>query len=295
MLSILIPTYNYDVTALVKNLQQQCLKINGLVFEVLVYDDGSSLFRKENRYINSLEYCSCTLLDKNIGRSAIRNMLARNASYENLLFLDADVQLIENEFISDYLKIINEKEHFEVVYGGIVYQEKRPESAQLLRWVYGNEREALNAEKRKKAPYVSFLTLNFLIKKRVFDKVRFNEEIPNLRYEDLLFSYHLMNQNIKIAHIDNQVVHNGLETSTVFLSKTNESLVGLKFLLDHKLIPLHYARITSAYHTLKKLRLTGFSRFLFLSGGTFLKKNLLGTRPSLFLYDIYRLGYFSTL
>ena len=114
MLSILIPTYNYDVTALVKNLQQQCLKINGLVFEVLVYDDGSSLFREENRYINSLEYCSFTLLDKNIGRSAIRNMLARNASYENLLFLDADVQLIKNEFISDYLKVINEKEHFEV-------------------------------------------------------------------------------------------------------------------------------------------------------------------------------------
>jgi len=295
MLSILIPTYNYDVTSLVANLQQQCLKIKDLVFEILVYDDGSSLFRNENEHINSFPHCNCTFLEKNIGRSAIRNRLARDASYENLLFLDADVQLIQDTFISHYLKVIYEHHNFEVVYGGIVYQSRKPAPIQLLRWVYGNRREALTAQKRNENRYVSFLTLNFLIKKSVFEKVRFNEDIPNLRYEDLLFSFHLMKQNIRIAHIDNQVVHNGLETSSVFLSKTNESLIGLKYLLDHELIPLHYARITSAYYTLKKLRLTGLLRFLFSYGKKFIEKNLLGTRPSLFLYDIYRLGYFSTL
>lgn len=293
MLSILIPTYNYDVTSLVANIQQQCLKIKNLVFEVLVYDDGSSLFRDENRNINSLPHCNCIFLEKNIGRSAIRNRLAQDASYENLLFLDADVQLIKEEFISRYLNVITQ--NFEIVYGGIVYQSKKPVQEQLLRWVYGTKREALTAQKRNENRYVSFLTLNFLIKKSVFDKVRFNEEIPNLRYEDLLFSFHLMKQNVHIAHIDNQVVHNGLETSSIFLSKTNESLTGLKYLLDHELIPFHYARITYTYYTLKKLRLIGLVRFLFSHGKKFLKKNLLGTRPSLFLYDIYRLGYFSTL
>lgn len=295
MLSILIPTYNYDVTALVINLQQQCLKIKDLVFEVLVYDDDSVLFRNENSKINSYEHCSCTFLEQNIGRSAIRNMLACNATYENLLFLDADVQLITEEFVANYLEVMNENKDFEVVYGGIVYQNKMPESEKLLRWVYGKEREALTAEKRASNPYVSFLTLNFLIRKKTFDKVSFNENIPNLRYEDLLFSYHLMMQNIRMIHINNEVVHNGLETSTGFLTKTDESLKGLRYLLDHDLIPYDYARITSVYHTLKNLKLTGLVRFLFSISNRFFKRNLLNNKPSLFIFDIYRLGYFSTL
>ena len=38
MLSILIPTYNYDVTELVNTLHEQCLQAK-LTFEILVLDD----------------------------------------------------------------------------------------------------------------------------------------------------------------------------------------------------------------------------------------------------------------
>ena len=293
MLSILIPTYNYNIAPLVNELQEQCNLIPELQYEVIVYDDGSDLFHSENSQINKLLNCSYTILEKNIGRSAIRNLLAKNASFENLIFLDADVRIISENFIATYLNHIKNNPDYEVVYGGIVYQKEQPNNNQLLRWTYGNDREALNASERQKNPYLAFLTLNFLIKKNVFTKVSFNENIPNLRYEDLLFSHDLMLEKINIAHINNQVVHNGIETSEVFLEKTNSSLHGLKYLLDNKNIDYNYARISRVYsknkNTLFIIRI--FYRLL----NKLLIKNLLGAKPSLFVYDIYRLGYLSNI
>ena len=56
MLSILIPTYNYNVVPLVLDLHKQCLECE-INFEILVFDDGSKLFTIENHKINSLKNC----------------------------------------------------------------------------------------------------------------------------------------------------------------------------------------------------------------------------------------------
>lgn len=295
MLSILIPTYNYNVVSLVKSIQQQCLKITNLLFEIVVYDDGSVLFHEQNSKINHLKNCSYTVLSSNIGRSAIRNLLAKNASYENLLFLDADVQIIFEDFISKYLEFITPDKSFEVVYGGIVYQQKKPDDEQLLRWTYGVEREALIAAKRSKKPYLSFLTLNFLIKKESFKKVQFNENIPNLRYEDLLFSFDLEKAQVSVQHIDNQVQHNGIETSVKFLQKTKDALIGLKHLLDNKYLNYNYSLLSKVYSFLYRYHLLFLITFPFSITQKKIVQNLLGTKPNLFLFDVYRLAYFSNL
>ena len=294
MLSILIPTYNYNVFNLVSTIHKQC-KALAIAFEIVVYDDGSQNFHVENNAINSLTNCSYTILKHNIGRSAIRNLLAKSAIYENLLFLDADVSCISTEFIKNYITLITKNQNYEVVYGGIVYQTNKPENEQLLRWVYGINREALDFNVRNKNPHLSFLTLNFLIKKCVFSKVQFNEVIPNLRYEDLLFSYHLKKENVNVLHLNNPVKHDGIETSEVFLKKTNESLVGLKYLTDHQLIDPNYAKITRVYQLVQKYKLATFLKFVHKTTQIAFKKHLLGSNPSLFVYDLYRLGYFISL
>ncbi len=294
MLSILIPTYNYNIFPLVQELHEQCIQ-QKIVFEIIVLDDCSIKFHTENNKTNTLSNCIYQILNHNIGRSAIRNLLATKATFTNLLFLDADVRLINKQFIKNYLSFIQYNSNYEVVYGGIVYQENQPETNQLLRWIYGNEREALSAEKRNENVYVSFLTLNFLIKKDVFAKVKFNEEIPNLRYEDLLFSYDLMKNKVLLQHINNQVVHNGIETSEFFLQKTNDSLNGLQFLLENNYLPADYSKLTAIYKLLKQTHLLWIISLLYKSFKTKFKKNLLGSKPSLFIYDIYRLGYFSKL
>ena len=87
------------------------------------------------------------------------------ALYENLLFLDADTFPVHENFLSKYSSLIDKDE--KIVYGGILYESSKPSKNELLRWIYGTKREALNVFDREKNPYLSFLTLNFLIKKSI--------------------------------------------------------------------------------------------------------------------------------
>ena len=287
MLSILIPTYNYDVVPLVMELRKQCLECN-IIFEILVFDDGSKLFLDENQKINSVENCRFEVLEKNIGRSAIRNLLAKKAKFNSLLFLDTDTIPIDNHFIKNYISQINEDE--KVVYGGIKYPKEKPKKSQILRWKYGNSREALPVEKRQENPYLSLLTLNFLIHKNIFSTVSFNETIPNLRHEDTLFSYNLKQQKIKVLHIENPVFHLGLDDFEVAIKKENESILGLKYLIDHQLLPTDYVRLSKIAAEIDKLNLNfAFAIFYKITKPYFLK-NIASNNPSLFIFDLYRLG-----
>lgn len=292
MLSILIPVYNYNVYPLILELHKQCMKLK-IVFEIIVIDDYSSNFLIENEKVNTLFNASYEILDSNIGRSCIRNLLANKAQYKWLLFLDSDVFPKNENFIESYIKQINTDE--KVVYGGIKYQKEKPDKSKMLRWVYGNSREALSVEKRNKNPYLSFLTLNFLIKKVILDKEKFNENIPNLRHEDTLFSYNLMQKKIKIIHIENPVFHYGLDTFDIAIKKERESLIALKYLIDKKLMAASYVRISKLFSKIKYLKLTPIIAFFHTLTLPIFIKNLSSNYPSLFIFDLYRLGYLCTL
>ena len=292
MLSILIPTYNYEVYELVKvlNKQAQDAKIE---FEIIVLDDGSQKFQTENNKINEFQFCTYEILKVNIGRSAIRNLLAKKAAFDNLLFLDSDTIPIDTDFISNYLLQITKQK--KIVSGGILYPELKPKKNQLLRWKYGNSREALSVKVRNESPYLRLLTLNFMIQKSVFEKVSFNEKIPNLRHEDTLFSYNLKQQNILVEHIENPVYHNGLDDFEVAIKKENESLVALKYLVENQLIPYDYISLSKLFYTLKKIKLVFLLKVFYKTTKPILLKNLASKNPSLFIFDLYRLGYFSSL
>lgn len=292
MISVLIPTYNYNTFPLVSNLFGQIEKAS-IDFEIICLDDASAKFHAENNQINTLPNCSYFILEKNIGRSAIRNLLAAKARFDNLLFLDADVIPVSDDFISNYISNLNSEE--KVVYGGIRYQEEKPEKSQVLRWIYGNSREALPVEKRIQNEYLSFLTLNFLISKSVFEKVKFNEEIPNLRHEDTLFSFDLKRAKIKMVHIENPVIHNGLESSLIFLRKSEEALQGLDYLIENKLLCSEYIRLSGKFETLKKYYLNSLYLLFYKTFRKSFLRNLLGKKPSMLVFDLYRLGYFTAL
>jgi len=292
MLSILIPTYNYNIFSLVQELYDQAELLN-INFEIIVLDDGSTKFVEENSKINSLDNCFFKVNSENFGRSKTRNLLAKNATYNWLLFLDADTFPKNNQFLANYLQHIDD--NFDAINGGIVYQKESPEKNQLLRWKYGIEREALSAEKRNDNPYLSFLTLNFLIRKDVFNDVSFNEDIPNLRHEDTLFSYELKKKNIQINHIDNPVIHNGLDTSELFLKKSREAVQNLRYLNDHNLIASDYVKLLKLSNSIKALGLKSLFAQLHKIFSKKLEKNLLSQKPSMYLFDFYRVTYLSSL
>src|SRR5690606_35359339 len=135
-----------------------CLECD-IAFEILVYDDGAkSQVNAINNTINNIHNCICKELPTNIGRSAIRNLLAKEAQYNYLLFVDSGTFPKEKNFIGKYLSVKNQG----VMYGGMTYLKSPPTKPYKLRWVYTKEREQK-----------TLCSSNFLIKKEVFQKYPF--------------------------------------------------------------------------------------------------------------------------
>jgi hypothetical protein len=292
MLSILIPVYNYDAFSLVEKLHNQAVELN-IAFEIICLDDASDIFTTENQRINQLKNSRFEILPKNIGRSAIRNLLAEKALYENLLFLDADTFPVHENFISNYISEINNAQ--KVVFSGIVYENKKPEKEHLLRWIYGKKREALNVSERKKNPSDTALVSNLLIKKEILARFPFDETITRYGYEDLLFFSVLKSNQITITHIENPVFHLNLETSVLFLSKTKTALENLFFLVSANKIAKNQSKVAASFFLLKRVKLVSIFTFFFKKLELKIERNLTSEKPSLFLFDLYKLGYYSFL
>lgn len=291
MLSILIPIYNYDVTALIEALLPQA-EASGIPFEIILLDDCSSSKKTvtQNQKINSWENCFYFSNEENKGRTFTRNLLAQKAQFPWLLFLDADVLPRSTDFIKNFNLT---SALVDVIFGGISYDQNPPEKPKMLRWKYGKAREAKPTEERKKKPYISLISQSCLIKKTIFLKA--NCYLDNSYGVDVLFARNLENLNAKIQHIDNPVIHNGLENSRTFIEKTKKGLETLAYFSTKEMIPDNYRPIQKAYLQLKKYRLAGLFIFFIGNLSPFILNNLTNKNPSLLLFDLYRLYYYADL
>ncbi len=291
MISILIPCYDYSVYNLVCELKNQCDTL-AVEYEIICQDDASgSELNRENEKINTLHNCFFYSNTENLGRGKNRNSLAKKSKFNWLLFLDCDTKPTTALFIQNYLKAIENKET-SVVFGGLAYEAIRPQSDQLLRWVYGKKRESIDYLERKKNPYATTLTSNLLIKKSVFESILFSNSITQYGYEDALFVSDLKKQSILIEHIDNAVFHLNLETSILFLEKTKVALDNLVDLSIQGTFSANESKLLTQYYRLKKLGLVTITRRLFSVFESILRFNLVSKHPKLVLFDVYKLGYF---
>jgi len=280
MLSILIPCYNYDILPLVSELHQQ-VKALAIEFEILVYDDASnSKFNKTNASINNLKGCCFKILSNNIGRSKIRNLLGNDASYENLLFMDADTFPQQKNFIKNYLSHENEK----VVYGGITNEVEVPEKPYKLRWLYTKKRETQ-----------SICSSNFLIKKSVFLLNQFDETLTTYGYEDVVFFAGLKENNIKIKTIQNWAIHRCQETADNYISKLETGLQNLLYLIEGNKLAQDESKLHKFYALARKFGMVPIVVLLFKTLKKGLIKNFNSSHPSIILLDFYKLGYFCLL
>ena len=287
-LSILIPVYNWDVVQLVAALHRQCL-LSDIDFEIRCYDDGSiAAFLEKNSALDKYEHVVYRILGHNIGRSRIRNLLANEAEYSFLLFLDCDSGIAHNNFILNYLKLIKENT---ILYGGRIYADQQPvNKAHLLHWYYGRYRETAILTDRKKAPYHSFMTNNFLIPKAIFTQIRFDERLLQYGHEDTLFGQEMLTRSIPIVHLDNPILHLGLENVNSFLEKTRQAMENLSFLYrEHPELETHLLRMVNR---LKKWHLDGLTLLILRKIHPLVKKNLLSSHPNLRALDLFKLYHF---
>lgn len=289
MISICIPVYNFHVYNLVAELQKQANNINAK-YEIICIDDFSdSDCVSANNNILDFPCVNYIKLRENIGRSKIRNLLAEKANYKNLLFIDCDSEIIKDDYLE---KFINNISSNSVIYGGRIHSSVVPNDKKLyLRWLYGRKREDIPFKSRKLDAYISFKTNNFLIQREVLLDIKFNESIKGYGHEDTLFALQLKDKNIPLHHIDNSVVHIGLETAEDFLKKTIEAIENLELISSKFSKIISEIKILRVYHKMKKNKLTVFMKIIHPLFSLILKRNLLSNRPKLFFFDMYKLSF----
>lgn len=289
MLSILIPTYNFNCYTLAVQIVQQAV-IENIVFELICIDDGSlSLVNKENQKINCLANCKFIELKKNIGLSNNRNALVKESKYENIIFLDGDSLLPDKKYINRYLKAL--KKNTDVIYGGRIHPEM-VDSTRKLRWKYGTKREDLKAAFREKNKFKCILFNNTLIKRTLFNKIGFDKALTQYGHEDTLFAYNISKLNVDVLHIDNPVLHNDIDNNAVYLNKTIMSLENLNSLYKSGSIDPHFVTFLRHFNRLKLLKLNYLFAFNFKVFHTLYESQLTSINPSIFIFDIFRLSYF---
>ncbi len=287
MISILIPTYNFNVVSLVNEIREQCVE-SKTAFEIIVWNDASTEFVTENRQLidfdSNVHYFENT---SNLGRTQTRALLSKKAQFDWLLFLDADTFPVKHNFIQNYLQSLSIE--FKVIIGGIQYQEIEISPHKALRYYYGKNRESASSDIRKQNPYNAILSANLCIRKDIFELYNFSEN-ANLYGLDIYFAYQLFSNKIAVLHIDNAVYHLGIEDNDVFFNKSVEAV---KIRKQHLSKLPKIGEINSLlrhYLLLKKYKLNGFVYQIFRLSEPFLKKMIFQKNPNLLCFDLYRLG-----
>ena len=237
VLTVLIPVYNWDVSALLLRIIEEAdgFGLEGGI-EVLVLDDGSNdqaLLAGNDAFCSTHQrpYLEYTRLGHNVGRSAVRNLLAAKGRGDFLLFLDCDVLPDRDRFLRDYLERANADE-FDVVCGGVSYRTRVLNAPEFDYHAYlGQRKEVKPAAERNVAPWRHILTSNIMVRKSVFQATPFNERFTGYGYEDIEWGVRLA-ENFSILHIDNTVSHLGLVTKGRTYEKMRLSVSNYLLLKD---------------------------------------------------------------
>lgn len=295
-ISILIPVNNYDLVAFVHSLRIGMENVPEFS-EILIGDDGSDEdFR--NKYLALIDdKLRVIVSEKNIGRAAIRNRLIMEAKGDYFLFVDSDAMLpgTAESYLQKWLCCTGSAK---VISGGVLYNDSPPgDPDRILRWKYGRHKEQKPAVERNKNAYSSFSTFNVLIDRSVFSKIRFFEELKQYGYEDVLFGYQLKKAGYEIVHIDNGLIHDGLETNKELIIKTKHSIENLSMIYDNVTDRKTFSS------TVKMLKLYNWIRFFRLSrilAGIFIRYRdrmeikLDSSGTSLRTFWFYKLSMFCT-
>ena len=289
-LSILIPVFNHDCTMLADALvtQASALADIGVPVEIILAEDGSTdtSSLRANSVLASRPYCRYIIRSENVGRSAIRNFLAREARYQWLLFLDCDMTILDDRFVSRYL----ENDEGDVVYGGYVVGQG---DRSCLRYLYEKACASQHtAAERRKRPFQHFHTSNFLVSREVMTAHPFDERFRHYGYEDIFFGKQLRRAGIAIAHADNPAGFCTFEDNAHFIDKTEE---GLRTLHKFRHDLAGYSQLLTFVDGIHLGIVRWLIRMWHRLFGGMERRWLCGRHPSLRIFKLYKIGYYMKL
>lgn len=301
-LSILLPSYNNVCVSLVQVLQRQADALRGKLdkpfrYEIIVADDGSTdaVCIDANRVIGDMLHCRYLRMEQNVGRAQIRNVLISESSGDYVLLIDSDLFLCDDNYLYKYATSTAD-----VVYGGtciggegfaMVDNEANTEHLKgNLRYIYEKKAEPSHrAVFRQLRPNQEISVCNLYARRDIMEAHPFDSRFKAYGYEDVLFGKRLAESGIEVTHIDNPVLINEFEPNSVFVKKTEEAILTL----------CRFEQDLEGYSNLKT-KVTTLGRYIPLSLFRLWhrimknkeKRNLTGSKPSLLLFKLYKLGFF---
>ncbi len=281
---------------LVRTLHRQATDLDEDIEILLIDDCSEKVFQEKNRELTTLKLVRYEELTRNIGRSKIRNLLSNKAKYDYLLFLDCDSEVPDADYLKRYLHCIHNDPTVNVIVGGTTYTATPGSPEKQLHWLFGSKREVKTAALRLKNPYISFTSNNFLIHKNIITTVPFNETLSRYGHEDTLLGYELRKRGIPVMHIDNPLIHMGLETAQEFLAKTDQGLKNLlriNDILRHDPKFIKTVRVLNFSQKLKWFKLLKPFVAMFSLTERSIVRRLSGRSPKLWMLDYYKLGKIS--
>jgi hypothetical protein len=202
--------------------------------------------------------------------------------------MDCDAAVLNKDYLFRYLPFC---EGEVIVIGGTAYDPECHNPEYSLRLKYGRKRESNLNYLLQHQENVNFATFNFLISKSVFNAVRFDETISGYGHEDTIFGHALHEKGFLFLHIDNPLIHKGLDDNRTYLKKTTESVRNLYLLFISGKYPFLVAesKLLRMFVKLKRCRLTKIAAINFSFVRRLMEMNLTGKYPDLFVYDMYKL------
>ena len=280
-LSILLPSYNNVCVSLVQVLQRQADALRGKLdkpfrYEIIVADDGSTdaACIDANRVIGDMLHCRYLRMEQNVGRAQIRNVLISESLGATST---ADVVYGGTRIGGEGLAMVDNEANTEHLKGN-------------LRYIYEKKAESSHrAAFRQLRPNQEISVCNLYARRDIMEAHPFDSRFKAYGYEDVLFGKRLAESGIEVTHIDNPVLINEFEPNSVFVKKTEEAILTL----------CCFEQDLEGYSNLKT-KVTTLGRYIPLSlfrlWHRFMKnkekRNLTGSKPSLLLFKLYKLGFF---
>jgi glycosyltransferase involved in cell wall biosynthesis len=289
-LSILIPVFNCDVAALIGSLLAQAGDWPGELEICLLDDKSTATYRHRHRALASQPAVRYEELPANVGRAAIRNKLASQAKHDWLLLLDNDSLLPDDQFLARYALAVRAHPTAGLLVGGTTYLPTPPADPALrLRWHYGRAREMRSAAARQRDPGGQLAINNALIKKWLLLSYPLDERLSGYGHEDTLLGLELAQAGCEIVHLDNPVLHNGLEPGSIFLEKSRRAVHNLAQVLRTDGLGAD-TRLMRTATRLRRVRLAGVARATLAALEPALRRHLLSSpQPRLRALDALKL------
>jgi glycosyltransferase involved in cell wall biosynthesis len=256
-LSVVIPTYRYDVSTLMDVLAR-CTQ--SPLVEFIVYDDGTRdhemLARMQAAAGGARAAIRIVSHPMNRGPAAARNAAAEHARAMWILFLDADMSPDNMAFLEAYLDAEEKLEEPSLVVGGQSLRFASKEKAFALhRWAY--KADCVSADERRQAPEQHVTSSNVMVHRDVLKAIPFDEGFAGWGWESDDWAQKVQ-AHFPVMHIDNAATHLGLETDKALMAKYAKAAKNFaRFVKQHPeqaaALPLYKAAMKARKGAFRKL------------------------------------------